>query len=71
MSLPSIDEVPDPKQTKPVVRTEEIINPDEEDIKQDQDEEDTTKPEIMGTGTANIATTANFKGTNRRIARSE
>ena len=70
-SPPSINQGPDPKQTKPVVQTKEIITPDEEDPKQDQDEEETTKLEIMGTGTANIATAANFKGTNKKIAQEE
>ena len=59
MSLPSIDEGPDPKRTKLVDQTEEIITLDEEDINQDQDEEEITEPDITATGTANIATTAN------------
>jgi hypothetical protein len=59
MSLPSIDKGPDPKRTKLVDQTEEIITLDEEDINQDQDEEEITEPDITATGTANIATTAN------------
>ncbi len=49
MSLPSIDEGPDPKRTKLVDQTEEIITLDEEDINQDQDEEEITEPDITAT----------------------
>jgi hypothetical protein len=49
-----------------VDQTKEIITPDEEDISQDQDEEEITEPETKATGTASTATSANFKGTDRK-----
>ncbi len=68
---PSIDEGPDPKQTKPVDQTEEIITPDEEAINQDQDEEEVTEPETMATGMASTAISAKPKGTDRKSVERE
>jgi hypothetical protein len=69
MSRLLIDKGPDPELTKPVDRTEEITTPDEEDINQDQAEEPATQEvETTTTRMANTATSAKFRGTDKRSA---
>jgi hypothetical protein len=52
-----------------VDRTEEVTTLDEEDINQDQGEEPATpEAETTTTGMANTATSAKFRGTNKRSA---
>jgi hypothetical protein len=64
----SIDEGPGPEATKPVDKTEEATTPDEEDINQDQAKEEILEVETTATGMANTATSAKFRGTNKRNA---
>ena len=65
----SIDEGPDPEQTKPADKAEETTTPDEEDTKEDTvevpaiPEAETTTIEM-----ANTATFANFRATDRKNA---
>ncbi len=65
----SIDEGPDPKRTKPGDQAEEITTPDEEDSNQDPVEEPAA-PEVETTitGTANTATFAKSRATDRKNA---
>ncbi len=65
----SIDEGPDPDQTKPVDKAEELTTPDEEDTRQDQAEVPAT-PEVETTitETANTAISAKFRATDRKSA---
>ncbi len=65
----SIDEGPDPELTKPADKAKEITTPDEEDTNQDQAEEPAT-PEVETTitGTANTATFAKSRVTDRKNA---
>jgi hypothetical protein len=64
----SIDEGPDPKLIKMVDKTEETTAPDEEAIKTDQAEEEITEAETMPTGTANTATFAKSRDTDKKNA---
>jgi hypothetical protein len=69
MSQLSIEEGPDPEQTRPADKAEGITAPDEEDTKQDQAEVPAT-PEV-GTTTiekANTATFAKYRATGKRNA---
>ena len=64
-----IDEGPDPDQTKPADKAEEITTPDEEDTKQDPAEVPATpEAETTITETANTAISANFRATDRKSA---
>ncbi len=68
----SIDKEPDQKATNPVDTTEETTAPDEEATKLDQeDEEEILALEATATGTANTATTANSRDTDKKNAGSE
>ncbi len=68
----SIDKEPDQKATNPVDKTQETTAPDEEATKLDQeDEEEIPALEAMATGTANIATSANSRDTDKKNAGSE
>jgi hypothetical protein len=62
------DEGPDPETIKPVDKTEEAITPDEEDINQDQAKEEILEVETTATGMANTATSAKFRGTDKKNA---
>ncbi len=64
----SIDEGPGPRATKPADRTEETTAPDEEAINLDQAEEEIPEVETMATGTANTATSAKSKATDKKNA---
>ncbi len=64
----STDEGPDPKTIKPVDKTEETSTLDEEAINPDSTEEAMPDTETTATGTANTATFAKFKGTDKRNA---
>ncbi len=66
MSQLSVDEGPGPKQTKLVDKTEETTALDKEAINPDQDEEEITEAETTATGTASTATSARFRGTDKR-----
>jgi hypothetical protein len=68
MLQPSIDEEPGPKTTKPADKAEEITTPDEEAINLDQAEEENPEAEITAKGTANSATSAKSRGTDKRNA---
>jgi hypothetical protein len=72
MSRLSIDEEPGPKATNPADKTEETTAPDEEAIKLDQeDEEEIPALEATATGTANTATSAKSRDTDKKNAGSE
>jgi hypothetical protein len=65
----SIDEGPDPEQTKPADKAEEITTPAAEDTNQDQAEVPATpEAEATITETANTAIFAKSKATNRKNA---
>ncbi len=65
----SIDEGPDPEQTRPAHKAEEITAPDEEDSNQDRVEEPATpEAEITITKTANTAIFARSRATDRKNA---
>jgi hypothetical protein len=52
-----------------VDKTEEATTPDEEDINQDQaEEQEIPEVETTATGMANTATSAKFRGTDKRNA---
>ncbi len=69
MSQLSTDKGPDPELTRPAGKAEEITAPDEEDTNQDQAEVPTT-PEVEATATetANTATFAKSRATDKRNA---
>ncbi len=69
MSRLSIDKEPDKKATNPVDKTEETTALDEEATKQDQeDEEEIPALGATATGTANTATSANSRDTDKKNA---
>jgi hypothetical protein len=67
----SIDEGPGPKIINPADKTEETIAPDEEAINPDQAEEEIPALEITTTGTANTATSAKSRDTDKKNVGSE
>ena len=65
----SIDDGPDPEQTKPADKAEETTTPDKEDTKQDQAEPPVTlEVEATMTETANTAIFAKSKATDKKNA---
>ncbi len=68
----STDQEPGPKATNPADKTEETTAPDEEATKLDQeDEEEIPALEATATGTANTATSAKSRDTDKKNAGSE
>jgi hypothetical protein len=67
----SIDEEQGPKTTNPVDKHEETTAPDKEATKLDQAEEEILAMEATATGTANTATSAKSRDTDKKNARSE
>ncbi len=68
-SRPSTDEEPGPKATNQVGKIEEATTPDEEATKLDQeDEEEIPALEATATGTANTATSARSRDTDKKNA---
>ncbi len=71
MARVSIDEEPGPKATNPADKHEETTAPDEKATKLDQDEEEIPAMEATATGTANTATSAKSRDTDKKNAGSE
>ena len=64
----SINEEQGPKATNPADKQEETTAPDEEATKLDQAEEEIPAMEAMATRTANTATSANSRDTDKKNA---